>query len=103
MYEKLQREHCCVCGDAINGTRTICGLCERAFGTTQSNGTHHESAFLDLEKYGSRMFPWEPMKSQPALIISKRAWGILAIGLVILVLLLALLRTPLPSCWEINS
>jgi hypothetical protein len=49
------------------------------------------------------MFPWEPMKSQPALIISKRAWVILAIGLVILVLLLALLRTPLPSCWEINS
>jgi hypothetical protein len=103
MQEERQREHCCVCGDAISGTRTICGVCEGAFGTTHLVGTMNEIAPLDLDKYGSRMFPWEPMRNQPALIISKRAWVAIAVGLVILVLLLALLRTPLPSCWEISS
>ncbi len=58
---------------------------------------------LNLEKYGGRMFPWEQMLTQPRLITIHFAWLVLAIGLIVLVFLLALLRTPLPSCWEISS
>jgi hypothetical protein len=95
-------EKCCICSEAKSGTATVCALCERAFGPILNELAYEETP-LDLEKYGSRSFPWEPLTYQPTLIISNRAWMILALGLVVLVLLLALLRTPLPSCWEISS
>jgi hypothetical protein len=62
-----------------------------------------ETTPLDLRKYNSRMFPWEPVTAPPRLISVQPVWLILALGLVILVLLLALFRTPLPSCWELSS
>ena len=60
------------------------------------------NARFDPEKYRGRMFPWEPIKFQPALINYNRTWLILAAGLALIVTLLALFRTPLPSCWEIS-
>jgi hypothetical protein len=58
---------------------------------------------LDLDKYNPRMFPWEPVVAPVRLIGVHSGWLLLALGLVVLVLLLALIRTPLPSCWEISS
>jgi hypothetical protein len=37
------------------------------------------------------------------LISVSTVWLVLALGLIVLVLLLALIRTPLPSCWELSS
>jgi hypothetical protein len=48
------------------------------------------------------MFPWEQSANQLRLIGTNRGWLILALGLVVLVVFLALLRTPLPSCWELG-
>jgi hypothetical protein len=48
------------------------------------------------------MFPWEQISTQPRLICADPVWLLLALGLVVLVLLLALVRTPLPSCWELS-
>jgi hypothetical protein len=56
---------------------------------------------LDLELYCYRMFPWEQSRNLPGLNTSKTALGFLAIVLVLVVLLFALVRAPLPSCWEI--
>ena len=56
---------------------------------------------LDLELYCYRMFPWEQSRNLPGLIASKTAWAFLVIVLVSVVLLLALIRAPLQSCWEI--
>jgi hypothetical protein len=56
---------------------------------------------LDLEKYCSQMFPWEHSRNRPRLITSDKAAMILAIALVVVVVLLALIRAPLPSCWEL--
>jgi hypothetical protein len=58
---------------------------------------------LDLAKYRPRMFPWEQMTTPPRLISLNPVWLASALLLVTLVLLLAFLRTPLPSCWEISS
>jgi hypothetical protein len=49
------------------------------------------------------MFPWEQMTTPPRLISLNPVWLAFALLLVTLVLLLAFLRTPLPSCWEISS
>jgi hypothetical protein len=93
---------CGICGAAIRGVATVCPECEKSFESIGTNRTNDEEAALDLEKYNCRMFPWEPMKTQPALIDSNWTWLILAVVLALLVILLALLRTPLPSCWEIS-
>jgi hypothetical protein len=58
---------------------------------------------LDLDRYNPRMFPWEPAVAPARLIDVHPGWLLLALGLVVLVLLLALFRTPLPNCWEISS
>jgi hypothetical protein len=49
------------------------------------------------------MFPWEQMTTPPRLISQNPVWLAFALLLVTLVLVLAFLRTPLPSCWEISS
>jgi hypothetical protein len=49
------------------------------------------------------MFPWEQMVIQPRLVSGNAVWLVFALGLIALVLLLALVRTPLPSCWELSS
>lgn len=95
-------EYCGICG-AIGSFASVCPDCEKSFESVASDRFDFDEAILDPEKYTCRMFPWEPAKWQPALINSNWAWFILAVGLALIVILLALFRTPLPSCWEISS
>jgi hypothetical protein len=95
--------HCGICDAAFSGDLSICPECESAFQPAPEAQTAREVMPLDLEQYSCRMFPWEQSRNQLRLIGANRAWLILALGLVVLVVLLALLRTPLPSCWELAS
>jgi hypothetical protein len=92
---------CGICGTEVCAERTICSECQRAFDPASGTGTGMET--LDLDKYNPRMFPWEPVVAPARLIGVHPGWLLLALGLVVLVLLLALIRTPLPNCWEISS
>ena len=92
---------CGICDATIGEGTTVCADCEKSFGSVAPVRTDCNARF-DPEKYRGRMFPWEPIKFQPALINSNRTWLILAAGLALIVTLLALFRTPLPSCWEIS-
>jgi hypothetical protein len=94
---------CGICGAKFCGEGSVCQDCQLSFEPGSEEEKTSASDFLNLEKYGGRMFPWEQMLTQPRLITIHLAWLVLAIGLIVLVLLLALLRTPLPSCWEISS
>jgi hypothetical protein len=93
---------CGICGTGVCKEGTICLDCQRAFESSEM-GTGMEAAQLDLVKYSPRMFPWEQTATAPRLIGVHPGWLLLALGMVVLVLLLALIRTPLPSCWEISS
>ena len=94
---------CGICGAEDCGDGAVCPKCQRAFEPRAGDDAPRERSPLDLGKYGPRMFPWEQMASPPQLISVHPLWLVLALGLVVLVLLLALLRTPLPSCWELSS
>jgi hypothetical protein len=94
---------CEICGAEVCGDGTVCQECHRAFALSQDGESAGETSPLDLRKYDFRMFPWEPISTQPRLICANPVWLLLALGLVVLVLLLALARTPLPSCWELSS
>jgi hypothetical protein len=94
---------CEICGAEVCGEGSVCQDCQLSFEPGSEEEKTGPSAPLNLEKYGGRMFPWEQMLTQPRLITIHFAWLVLAIGLIVLVFLLALLRTPLPSCWEISS
>ena len=95
--------HCGICDAPIGNDLPVCSDCEKAFESAPEAQPVREATPLDLEQYSCRMFPWEQNGNQLRLISANRAWLILALGLVVLVLLLALLRTPLPSCWELAS
>ncbi len=88
---------------AISGDLSVCSECEKAFESAPESQSVRASIPLDLEQYSCRMFPWEQSSNQLRLISANRAWLILALGLVVLVSFLALLRAPLPSCWELAS
>ena len=107
MNQKRLITLCGICGAGIHGEGTVCQECLSAFATGPGGETNLETDLetgsLDLGKYNSRMFPWEQITVQPRLISIHPAWLIAALALVVLVLLLALLRTPLPSCWELSS
>jgi hypothetical protein len=92
-----------ICRAALSGDVSICPECEKAFGSMTGIQTASDAKQLDLCQYSYRMFPWEQSHCGPPLMSANRAWLFLALGLVVLVLLLALLRTPLPSCWELAS
>jgi len=92
---------CGICDAEILGAGTVCHQCQRSFET--GPGDADETIPLDLGKYDFRMFPWEQIAIPPRLISVNPVWLFLALGMVVLVLLLALLRTPLPSCWELSS
>jgi hypothetical protein len=94
---------CGICAEEVCGQGTICEECQRAFEPDAGDEAANETSPLNLGKYAPRMFPWEQMASQPRLIVVNPLWLVLALGLVTLVLVLALLRTPLPSCWELSS
>lgn len=103
MEDKWLATPCGICGTEFYGEETVCPECRQSFASSSGGETSDSVRSLDLAKYDCRLFPWEQMNSQPRLISFDSAWMTLAIGLVILVLLLALLRTPLPSCWELSS
>jgi predicted nucleic acid-binding Zn ribbon protein len=95
--------HCAICDAAINRDLSICSECEKAFESGPEAQPVCEAELLDLDRYSGRMFPWERSSNQLRLISANRAWLMLALGLVALIVFLALLRTPLPSCWELSS
>jgi hypothetical protein len=102
MDKARQRDRCDICGVVIGDDSTICGECESAFEPALLVEETGEQPLLDLEQYCCRMFPWERSQNLPRLIISHKTWLILAIGLAVIVILLALIRAPLPSCWELS-
>jgi hypothetical protein len=93
---------CEICGAKVCGDGTVCQECHRAFAAGRGGEAAGETSLLDLSKYDSRMFPWEQNSIQSRLICANSVWLFLALGLVILVIFLALVRTPLPSCWELS-
>jgi hypothetical protein len=103
MNEQRLTNQCSICEATVSGDVSICPECDQAFESTPSSHTASDAAPLDLTQYSCRMFPWEQGNFRLPLMSANRAWLILALGLVVLVLLLALLRTPLPSCWEVAS
>jgi hypothetical protein len=102
MDKERQSDRCDICGGAIGDNSTICAECERAFEPALLVEATGEEPLLDLELYCCRMFPWEQSRNRPQLIISNKTWLILAVGLTVIVILLALIRAPLPSCWELS-
>jgi hypothetical protein len=102
MNKERQGDHCGICGVLASGDSTVCAECERAFEPAPLDKATSEEPPVDLEKYCCQMFPWEHGSNRPRLIISDKTAMILAVGLVVVVVLLALLRAPLPSCWELS-
>ncbi|MBV9643727.1 MAG: hypothetical protein JO334_09165 [Verrucomicrobia bacterium] len=94
---------CEICGAELYLEGNICQECQQAFQPVAEGETACEATPLDLRKYRSRMFPWEPITAPPRLISAHLVWLFLTVGLAFLVLLLALLRAPLPSCWELSA
>jgi hypothetical protein len=94
---------CEICGARLGPEGAVCPECQLAFAPGPEDESASEAGPLDLGKYNARMFPWEQMVAPPRLLNVHSFWVLLALGLVVLVLLLALIRTPLPSCWEISS
>ena len=103
MNEQQLTNQCGVCRATLSGDVSICPECEKAFESTPGIQTASDAKHLDLGQYSCRMFPWEQGFSAHPLMSANRAWLVLALGLIVLVLLLGLLRTPLPSCWELAS
>jgi len=103
MNQDHRSNHCDICDVAICSDLSICSECQKAFESAPEAQLVREAMPLDLEQYSCRMFPWEQSSNQPRLISANPGWLILALGLVILVLFFALVRTPLPSCWELAS
>ena len=99
MNAEREADRCPVCGQTNPGETGICAECERAFGK-QEEPVAGEG--IDLERYEGKMFPWEPSKIAPNLISGRRAALLLCFALVLIVVLLSLLRAPIPSCWEVG-
>ena len=97
-----QPNRCDICGVVIGGDSAICAECERGFEPALPTEGTDEEPLLNLEHYCCRMFPWEQSRNRPRLIVCNKTWLILAIALAVIVILLALLRAPLPSCWELS-
>jgi hypothetical protein len=99
--ERLPKTQLCpVCGGSNFGRLSICPACEDAF---KSAGADPENAqAIDLNRYTAKTFPWEPSDMAPRLLLLPRTWSILCFGLILIVVLLSLLRAPLPTCWEIS-
>src|SRR5262249_44436563 len=102
MDKDRESDRCDICGAAIGDGSTICAECEGAFEPPLLAEGTAEEPLLDLEQYCGRMFPWEQSRNRPRLLISNKTWLILAVVLALIVVLLALIRAPLPSCWEVS-
>ena len=102
MDKEQEPDRCDICGVAIADDSTICAECERAFEPGLLVEATGEESLLDVEQYCCRMFPWEQSQNRPRLIIFNKTWLILAVGLAVIVILLSLIRAPLPACWELS-
>jgi hypothetical protein len=91
---------CQICGEPNPIESPVCAACEAAFGSTSEERS--DAHGIDLSRYTTRMFPWEPSEAVPKLS-SGRWWAlILCLALVLIVVLLELLRAPIPACWEVG-
>jgi hypothetical protein len=99
MDPERETNGCPVCGQAHQSERVICAACEKAFGRREEQPVGER---IDLERYTGQMFPWEPSKIVPNLVSGRWAAFILCFALVLIVVLLSLLRAPIPSCWEVG-
>ena len=91
---------CPVCGEE-NGTELpVCAACEAAFGSSVKEQL--DPSGIDVSRYVTKMFPWEPSEVVPKLGSGRRWALILCLALVLIVVLLELLRTPIPACWEVG-
>ena len=91
---------CPVCGEENRTASRVCAACESAFGS--SSVEQIDTRGIDVRRYVTNMFPWEPSEAVPKLG-SGRWWAlILCLALVLIVVLLELLRTPIPACWEVG-
>jgi predicted nucleic acid-binding Zn ribbon protein len=102
MNKVQQSDQCKICGVPTGADEGFCAECASALGPPAPDESAHENAQVDLEVYSGGNFPWEQTRKQPRLINSKTIWLVLAIALVVIVVLLALVRAPLPSCWELS-
>lgn len=94
-------QKCPVCGGANLGGLSICAACEEAFKSADTDFANRKE--IDLTRYNFTMFPWEQADVVPRLLSGRWSYLTLSFGLILIVVLLALLRTPLPTCWEISS
>ena len=91
---------CPVCGEEDRTASPVCAACEAAFGS--SSAEQIDTPGIDVRRYVTNMFPWEPSEAVPKLG-SGRWWAlILCLALVLIVVLLELLRSPIPACWEVG-
>jgi hypothetical protein len=91
--------NCPVCGEFNPAGSGMCAECSKAF---DGNSDAPPGAAIDVERYVAKMFPWEPSKIAPNLVSGRWAALVLCFALVLIVVLLALLRAPIPSCWEVG-
>ena len=99
MNAEREADGCPVCGQPNPGETGICAECEKAFGRPEEAPDGEK---IDLERYVGKMFPWEPSKIAPGLVSGRRAAFLLCFALVLIVVLLSMLRAPIPSCWEVG-
>jgi hypothetical protein len=100
MHSKAVISSCPICGERKTEDSSICPACEIAFGRVEEPPLAGEE--IDLSRYRGKMFPWEPSELPPALISGRGLALILCCSLVLIIVMLALLRTPLPTCWEVG-
>jgi hypothetical protein len=91
---------CPVCGEESRTESPVCAACEAAFGS--SSAEQNDPRGIDVSRYVTKMFPWEPTEIVPKLGSGRRWALILCLALVLIVVLLELLRTPIPACWEVG-
>ena len=94
-------QSCAVCGGPKSRTSSVCQACETAFNSGSADRSNPKR--IDLNRYTTKIFPWEPSAIIPRLVAPSLVWSAVCVGLILIVVLLSLLRTPLPSCWEISS
>jgi hypothetical protein len=99
MIPEREADRCPVCGQPSASETVICAECESAFGRSEEAAAGER---IDLERYVGKMFPWEPSKIAPNLVAGRRAAFLLCFALILIVVLLSLLRAPIPSCWEVG-
>ena len=91
---------CPVCGEENKTESPVCAACEAAFGS--SGAEQIDTPGIDVGRYVTNMFPWEPSEVVPKLGSGRRWALILCLALVLIVVLLELLRSPIPACWEVG-